>query len=163
MGKIGGRVFCSSPSPSRIGLKWKFYLSKKLFLFTSMKALQNDEKCFLFYVENPFCSWDIYNFVPTFWLCIKRLDGKTMLISKFMTSKTGQQIIAIHILHNISRSKGNQTMEFGQLIKYPKIPLIRPPYTSLPEYTPPEYVTQLTSRIYLENIYIYIYIYIYII
>ena len=24
----------------------------------------------------------------------------------------------IHILHNISRSKGNQTMKFGQLIHY---------------------------------------------
>ena len=35
-----------------------------------------------------------------------------------MTSQTGQQIIAIHILPNISRSKCNQTMKFGQLIEY---------------------------------------------
>ena len=35
-----------------------------------------------------------------------------------MTSHPGYQIILIHILPNISRSKGNQTMEFGQLIKY---------------------------------------------
>ena len=35
-----------------------------------------------------------------------------------MTSKTGQQAITIHMLPNISRSKGNQAMEFGQLIKY---------------------------------------------
>ena len=35
-----------------------------------------------------------------------------------MTSLTGQQIIAIHILPNISRSKGNQPMKFGQLIDY---------------------------------------------
>ena len=35
-----------------------------------------------------------------------------------MTSRPGYQIILIHILPNISRSKGNQTMEFGQLIKY---------------------------------------------
>ena len=35
-----------------------------------------------------------------------------------MTSQPGQQIIAIYILFNISRSKGNQTMKFGQLIKY---------------------------------------------
>ena len=33
-----------------------------------------------------------------------------------MTSQTGQQIITIQILPNISRSKGNQTMKFGQLI-----------------------------------------------
>ena len=31
-----------------------------------------------------------------------------------MTSQAGQQIITIHILPNISRSEGNQTMKFGQ-------------------------------------------------
>ena len=35
-----------------------------------------------------------------------------------MRSEAGKQTIAIHILSNISRSKDNQTMEFGQLIKY---------------------------------------------
>ena len=35
-----------------------------------------------------------------------------------MTSKPGQQAIGIHILPNISRSKGNQAMKFGQLIEY---------------------------------------------
>ena len=35
-----------------------------------------------------------------------------------MTSQPGQQIIAVHILSNISRGKGNQTMKFGQLIEY---------------------------------------------
>ena len=35
-----------------------------------------------------------------------------MLISNFMTS------IAMHILFNISRSKNNQVMKFGQLIEY---------------------------------------------
>ena len=34
-----------------------------------------------------------------------------------MTSQTGQQIITIHILPNISKSKENQTMKFGQLIE----------------------------------------------
>ena len=33
-------------------------------------------------------------------------------------SQAGQQIITIHILPNILRSKCNQTMKFGQLIKY---------------------------------------------
>ena len=33
-----------------------------------------------------------------------------------MTSQPGQQTIAIHILPNISRSKGNQIMKFDQLI-----------------------------------------------
>ena len=30
----------------------------------------------------------------------------------------GYQTIAIHILNNISRSKGNQKIKFGQLIEY---------------------------------------------
>ena len=35
-----------------------------------------------------------------------------------MISRAGQQTIAIHILLNISRSKKNQAMKFGQLIKH---------------------------------------------
>ena len=35
-----------------------------------------------------------------------------------MTSQPGQQTIAINILPNISRSKGNQAMKWGQLIEY---------------------------------------------
>ena len=46
--------------------------------------------------------------------------GKIRLTSKFMTTKPGLQTIAIHILPNISKSKGNQTMKFGQLIEYNK-------------------------------------------
>ena len=35
-----------------------------------------------------------------------------------MTSQPGKQTIAIHILPNISQSKDNETMKFGQLIEY---------------------------------------------
>ena len=42
--------------------------------------------------------------------------GKTA----WLTSQPGLQAIAIHILPNISQSKGNQTMKFGQLIEYNK-------------------------------------------
>ena len=35
-----------------------------------------------------------------------------------MTSQPGKQTIAIHILLNISRSKGNQAMKFSQLVEY---------------------------------------------
>ena len=50
----------------------------------------------------------------------KRLDEKTQVKSaiKFMASQTGQQIIAIHMLLNILRSKGNQRLKFGQLLEY---------------------------------------------
>ena len=46
------------------------------------------------------------------------LTRKIRLISIFLTSQPGQQTIVIHILVNISTSKGNQTMKFGQLIEY---------------------------------------------
>ena len=35
-----------------------------------------------------------------------------------MTSQSGLQTVWIHILPNISQSKGNQTMKFGQLIEH---------------------------------------------
>ena len=37
-----------------------------------------------------------------------------------MTSQPGEQTIAIHILLNIARIKGNQAIKFGQLIGYNK-------------------------------------------
>ena len=37
-----------------------------------------------------------------------------------MAPQSGLQTIAIHILLNISQSKGNQRMKFGQLIEYSK-------------------------------------------
>ena len=43
------------------------------------------------------------------------LITKIRLVSKFMTSQPWKQTITIHILPNMSRSKGNQTMKFGQL------------------------------------------------
>ena len=35
-----------------------------------------------------------------------------------MTSQPGKQTIAIYVLPNISKSKCNQTIKFGQLIEY---------------------------------------------
>ena len=35
-----------------------------------------------------------------------------------MMTQTGQQTITIKLLSDISRSKGNQTMKFSQLIEY---------------------------------------------
>ena len=43
---------------------------------------------------------------------------KTRLILQLMRSQPRKQTIAIHTLLNISRTKGNQTIKFGQLIKY---------------------------------------------
>ena len=48
------------------------------------------------------------------------LIRKIRLISKFITSQPGQQIVAIDILSNILRIKSNQIMKLAQLIKYNK-------------------------------------------
>ena len=45
---------------------------------------------------------------------IRKIRG---LILKFMMPQPSYQTIAIHILNNISRSKGNQAMKFGHLIE----------------------------------------------
>ena len=42
---------------------------------------------------------------------------KIRLTSKFVTSQPGLETIAIHILSNMSQSKGNQTITFRQLIE----------------------------------------------
>ena len=63
---------------------------KKIFLFASMIALQNDEKCFLFDLKSSFRSQDIQIFVLTFWACkTNGLIRKIRLISKFMMSQPG--------------------------------------------------------------------------
>ena len=64
--------------------------SKKCFLFTSMKAFWNYEKCFLLHFKNSFRSWKIYIFVDwPFGHAEKRLDKRAMIISKLMTSQPG--------------------------------------------------------------------------
>ena len=53
-----------------------------------------------------------------FFVCQNGFNKKIKLISNFMTSQPGQKTIVIHILPNISRSKGNQTMKFDPFIEY---------------------------------------------
>ena len=43
---------------------------------------------------------------------------KIRLISKFMASQPGKQVIVIYIMLNISRSKVIQTKKSGQLVEY---------------------------------------------
>ena len=61
----------------------------------------------------------LINFCPDFFDRVgKRLIRKLKLISNFTTSQTGQQKITIHVLPNISRSKVNHIMKFGQLVAH---------------------------------------------
>ena len=48
------------------------------------------------------------------------LIRKIRLVLKFMKSQLGKKTFALHLLPNISRSKDNQRMKFGQLIEYNK-------------------------------------------
>ena len=74
-----------------------------------------------FHFKSSFRPQDISIFVVNFWLYRKNgFMRKIRLISQSMMSQPGLQTIAIHLLPNISRSKGNQAMKFGQVIKYTK-------------------------------------------
>ena len=57
-------------------------------------------------------------FVLTFGHVEKQLDQKDQVNFKICDVTNLKQTIAIHVLPNISRSKSNQTMIFGQLIEY---------------------------------------------
>ena len=57
----------------------------------------------LFYFKRSFRSQDIKIFVLTFWSCRKNGSIRVTIT------------ITIHILHNISQSKGSQKMKFDQL------------------------------------------------
>ena len=74
--------------------------------FWQFKTLKNDEKYSLIHLKSSFYSHR------------NRLIRKIRLILKFMTSLTGKQAIVIDLLANISRCKSNQTLKFGQFIKY---------------------------------------------
>ena len=62
---------------------------------------------------------NIFKFLSSLFSLVKNsLIRKIRLISKSVASQPGQQTISIHIIPNISRSKCNQTMKFGQLVEY---------------------------------------------
>ena len=89
------RRFLTTEGPSKM-MKNAFYFTLKLFSFS---------RCLSFSLH--------------FLVMYKSgLIRKIRLISKFKMSEPGSQTIAIHILANILRSKGNQAMKFTQLIKY---------------------------------------------
>ena len=86
--------------------------------FWQLKALQKWWKM-LFISPYKFFSFSRYlSFFLDFLIMYKNVwIRKIRLILKLMKSQTGYQIIAVHILTNISRSKGNQRIKFVQLIE----------------------------------------------
>ena len=77
------------------------------------------KNAFYFILKAPFVL-KLFECLPWLFDHVEKKDliRKIRLISKFMTSQTGSQANTIHILANISRSKGNETMKFDQVIVY---------------------------------------------
>ena len=73
------------------------------------------KNAFLFHLKSSSHSQDVLTFSHVEKNILLR---KIKLISKFMTSQPVYQLIVIRMLSNISRSKDNQTMKFGQLTEY---------------------------------------------
>ena len=92
--------------------------------FGIWKLFKKDEKCFLFHLESSFRSQDIYILSCLFGHIEKRLDWKDKLsfkshdVTTWLINTYSNTIIAIHILTNITRSKDNEAIKFGQLIEY---------------------------------------------
>ena len=81
---------------------------------SSLKMMKN---YFYFGLKSLFLL-KIYKLSWLFGHVEKRFHEKDRWMSKFMTPQLGKQRIATNILSNISRSKGNQTIKFGQLIEH---------------------------------------------
>ena len=92
-------MFLTTEYPLKWG-KMLFISFKKLFTFLRLSLSSFLKfRSFLGYVE-------------------KHFDKMPRLISEFMTSKSGKQILAIHILSNISINKDNQAIKLGQFKKH---------------------------------------------
>ena len=104
-------------------------LNSQSYLF-QLKFFQNDDKCFSFHVKQSLCSQDSLNFFANvFGYVGKRLYQKAKVIFKISDVIDWEVIITIHILCNISRSRGNQAIRLGQLIEYEKYHSWKKTYT----------------------------------
>ena len=109
-------------SELKVGFSPSWKISRKICVICLIESLlKMMNKCFLFHLKSSFHSQDIYVFVTTFWSCRKSsLSGEITLASRFMASQPGLQAGEMRILPNVSRGRGGQAMEFGQLREYSK-------------------------------------------
>ena len=86
----------------------------------------------------------------TFWSCKKWLDYEDKVNFEVYDVTICHHVLALHILPNISRSKGNQTMKFGQLIEYStRNNFVEKSYTKYPGLNIPR---PLQKKIKIEDI-----------
>ena len=114
------RIYISAFRPAPL-LKSDSHLPKKMDVSCSIEnPLIMMKNAFYFILKSLFVL-KIFKFLSRLFGHVgNSLIRKISLTSKFMTSLLGLQTIAIHIFPNISQSKGNQTMKFGELIEYNK-------------------------------------------
>ena len=79
-----------------------------------MKWVNSNEKLFCFTLNAFF----VLKICRLFGRIKKPLDLKDQVNFQIYGAKPGKQTIAIQVLPNISRSKGDQRKRFGQLIEY---------------------------------------------
>ena len=115
--KNGTRDFQNSPPFWEIGM---FLCDNQRQFFMWQSETISDNWWKMLFIS----PWKLFSFLRNLRFCLdflviykNGLIRKIRLIFKIMTSQPGQQTIAIHIFPNISRSKDNQTMKFGQLIE----------------------------------------------
>ena len=89
--------------------------SKKIiFLYFNESPLKMMKNAFYFMLK----TFSVLEMFTIFCYVEKRLDKKVIVNFKIYDVTDWAKIITIHILPNISRSKDNYAMKFGQLIKY---------------------------------------------
>ena len=117
--KLQASVF-SSLFPS---LKQDSHLPKKFWVICLIESPSKVMKNAFYFILKAPLVLKIFQFLSRLFGHVGKnnLIRKIGLISKLMMPQPGLQTIAIHILPNISQSKGNQTMEYGQLIENNKI------------------------------------------
>ena len=82
-------------------------------IFRDWELFKNDENAFYFTLK-ALLVLKIFKFLSWIFVHVeKRLDQNDKFNFKIYEVTAGKQTIAIHILTNISRSKGNQAMKFG--------------------------------------------------
>ena len=94
------------------------FTKKSGIIFGHWKSFKNVKICSFFILKALFVLKIFKICLDSLFMENKDLIRKISSISRFMTSKRGKQTIAIHMLINISRSKNNQAIKFGQLIEY---------------------------------------------
>ena len=93
------------------------------------KLYENDEKYLLFHLKNLFVLKIFKFFSWRFGHVEKQLDLKDHFQNLWRHNLRSKLLQCIYALPSISRSKGNQTMKFGQLIKYIRNIFLEKSYT----------------------------------